>query len=316
MIQLGNGVKIGEKFVLDGNSKNREKIISHAHFDHLTKQDANIISSQQTAAIAEKRTNNEFQTKQHPKIDLINAGHIIGSKAALIKHQNKKILYTGDFSTRDRLYLKGFQPPNADILIIESTYGIPEYQFPSFQEIEEEILNYIANKENPLFLFGYSLGKAQKIQKIAEKTNKPVYISKTVAKMNKVIEKVTDLEFKTEKFEKKKLKPEKDSIYICSSNNSNLDSLNKKIEDSNGEKVGFSGWAVGNSFQYRGGYDRTFPLSDHADFNELIETVEKVNPNKVYTLHGYSDRLASYLRNEKNITATSLKKHQSNLNHF
>ncbi|WP_458205749.1 hypothetical protein [Haladaptatus sp. NG-SE-30] len=34
-------------------------------------------------------------------------------------------------------------------------------------------------------------------------------------------------------------------------------------------KVGFSRWAVTDSYRYRGGYDVTFPLSDHCDFDDL-----------------------------------------------
>ena len=41
--------------------------------------------------------------------------------------------------------------------------------------------------------------------------------------------------------------------------------------------------------------DAAFPISDHADFDELLELVHRVGPRKVYTLHG-PDRFAARLR--------------------
>jgi len=49
-----------------------------------------------------------------------------------------------------------------------------------------------------------------------------------------------------------------------------------------------SGWADGSQgFRYQS--DWAIPLSDHADFNELLAFVKQVDPEKIYTLHGFSD---------------------------
>ena len=50
-----------------------------------------------------------------------------------------------------------------------------------------------------------------------------------------------------------------------------------------------SGWALLKGAQYRYGVDHVLPLSDHADFDELLELVDRVRPKQVYTLHGYPD---------------------------
>jgi len=41
--------------------------------------------------------------------------------------------------------------------------------------------------------------------------------------------------------------------------------------------------------------DLVLPLSDHADFNELVEYVRRAEPEKVYTVHG-TPGFAAHLR--------------------
>ena len=49
--------------------------------------------------------------------------------------------------------------------------------------------------------------------------------------------------------------------------------------------VFLSGWANSTSGMHFGA-DHTVPLSDHADFNELLEYVRAVDPSFVYVTHG------------------------------
>src|SRR5262249_6558024 len=57
-----------------------------------------------------------------------------------------------------------------------------------------------------------------------------------------------------------------------------------------------TGWAIDPSCRFRYQCDAAFPLSDHADFCDLIEFVKQVAPRKVYTLHGYAADFAPTLR--------------------
>ncbi|MDZ7617217.1 MAG: MBL fold metallo-hydrolase RNA specificity domain-containing protein, partial [Patescibacteria group bacterium] len=47
-----------------------------------------------------------------------------------------------------------------------------------------------------------------------------------------------------------------------------------------------TGWALDPAAKYRLGVDHALPLSDHADFTELVEAVERVAPRKIYCTHG------------------------------
>ncbi|MFB6100712.1 MAG: MBL fold metallo-hydrolase RNA specificity domain-containing protein [Candidatus Nanohalobium sp.] len=330
-----DGIHIhGEKKVVadSRNSQGDINIVSHAHFDHMHLNDSEVVCSELTAKLAGARAGEEVKRTEAENIELMNSGHILGSSAALIKGE-KDVLYTGDVSLRDRVYLDGFEPVSADILVMESTYGIPAYTFPEQQVIENRVRDFIQDKQSPLILFGYSLGKAQKIQKIVEEvTERPILAHGAVKKMNDVVEKSSDLDSKTSflrsDFSEEKLsfraKPygenreimKEDGILIAPSNTSQSDWVEKLVEETGALKAGFSGWAATDSFKYRGGYDETFQLSDHCDFNELVELVEKVDPEKVYVQHGFDEEFASYLKRELGYNARALKQNQSSLTDF
>jgi Cft2 family RNA processing exonuclease len=69
-----------------------------------------------------------------------------------------------------------------------------------------------------------------------------------------------------------------------------------------------TGWGLDPSARYRYRVDEVIPLSDHADWTELVDYVERARPRRVYTVHGFPD-LASYLRS-RGVDAVHLPDHQ------
>ncbi|HET7535854.1 MAG TPA: MBL fold metallo-hydrolase RNA specificity domain-containing protein, partial [Candidatus Didemnitutus sp.] len=57
-----------------------------------------------------------------------------------------------------------------------------------------------------------------------------------------------------------------------------------------------TGWALDGRTKYQYGCDAAFPLSDHADYNDLLAFVDRVQPKTVYTLHGFAKEFAATLR--------------------
>src|SRR5438105_7235272 len=66
-----------------------------------------------------------------------------------------------------------------------------------------------------------------------------------------------------------------------------------------------SGWGVDPNAIYRYQVDAVFPLSDHADYNDLLRYVDLVKPKRVFTLHGFAAEFARDLR-ERGIEAWAL----------
>jgi DNA ligase-1 len=67
-----------------------------------------------------------------------------------------------------------------------------------------------------------------------------------------------------------------------------------------------SGWAKDAEFARIFGADATFDLSDHCDFDELLEVVERSGAEQVYTVHGYTEDFARHLR-KRGIRASALE---------
>lgn len=319
MIREKDGIHIENgEFVADSRkASGGVNIASHAHMDHAFQGEGDVVCSKLTQKLLESRLDTKIGRITHEDIELINSGHILGSSSALINAGDKKILYTGDVSTRDRAYIDGFEPVEADILITESTYGIPAYSLPPQSHIENNIKNFVKETSSP-FLFGYSLGKAQKIQYLVKQvTDRPIIAHGSVLKMNKVVEKHTDLNFDAKPYgENKDMLKNGEGVFIGPTRFAKTDALNDLVEASNGVKAGFSGWGMTDSYKYRGGYDKVFPFSDHCGFDDLVKMVRKVDPEKVYTHHGFDSEFASYLKREEGVNARALKQNQSSLTDF
>src|SRR5207237_6183846 len=95
---------------------------------------------------------------------------------------------TGHISKSKRAFMKPGRMPHAHTLIIESTFGRPEYVFPGVSEVEHttnKIISEMYNLGKPVILMGYALGKAQLLTRLFDHWD-PLYVHDSVANMNSV----------------------------------------------------------------------------------------------------------------------------------
>lgn len=71
-------------------------------------------------------------------LKLLGAGHIPGAAMLHVETETHKLLFSGDFDTRDSFLVNGAKPEKTDVLFVEGTYGGREH--PSK---EEEIQRFI-----------------------------------------------------------------------------------------------------------------------------------------------------------------------------
>lgn len=281
--------------------------ISHAHSDHVYRKPRNkskitTITSVETEAIANARgyeiTNAIYEGKD---LELIDSGHILGSKGLLAFNE---IFYTGDISIRKRAFLKlPKKIPQVDTLIIESTFGLQNYIFPNHREIIHQANKIIADaydKGHPVILMGYPLGKAQLLTNFFGHWD-PFFSYDSIEVMNTVYRNMGVSLRNTTCFteaEKDRLLEKKHPwTMLAPLMNGNSRFLKYMKEKYNTITIGFSGWACSPRYRFMMGIDHALPLSDHCDFNELIEVVKKCNPKKIYTIHGFAVEFAKTLNN-------------------
>src|ERR671929_114486 len=165
--------------------------VSHAHIDHLHKRrirkknKTQVLASKETALIAHARGYNIADSvEMYDGFQLVDTGHILGSRGLLI---GEDVYYTGDMSMRERAFMKPARIPHAKTLIIESTFGRPQYTFPPMSQITHETNKIISEMYNlgiPVILMGYMLGKSQLLTKLFDHWDPIIHDS--VAKINSV----------------------------------------------------------------------------------------------------------------------------------
>lgn len=341
-VRLRDGVEFdlatGERFVADASSPDGDlDFVSHAHGDHLFgAAPSNLVCSELTAELAAvrrdvdrpaatqswpgepvDRSGREGDPSDRPRVSLLPSGHVPGSRAALVDDGETRYLYTGDVSTRDRFFLDGFEPVDADVLIVESTYGTPAYEFPPQDALERRIVAWLdETRESPLVLFGYPLGRAQEIQLLAARADRrELYVAASIDRLNAVIERHCGVDFGATRFEDHHELAAGD-VLVVPGRAARAGFVPDLVDRTGAIRAGFSGWAVEDSYRYRTGLDVAFPLSDHCDYGELLALVEAVDPEAVYTHHGFVDELAGDVRSELGVPAQALKRNQSTLGDF
>jgi len=290
-------------------------VVTHAHGDHYPAGEATAVCSPLTAELATARRDTPLHRTTDERVELLGAGHVAGSRAALVTDPDgTRYLYTGDVCTRSRFYLEGFEPPAADVLVVEATYGEPGYAFPEHATVAGDIRTWLADTDEPVLLFGYALGRAQKLQLLAGEPRERLFTTDAVLRVNEAIAAHRNVTFGAERYGEDVTLGAGDAL-VLPMTTARIDWIDRLAEETGALKAGFSGWAVEESFRFRGDYDVTFPLSDHCDFPELVELVEAVDPDRVYTQHGSVDALASSLT-ERGYDATALRQHQATLGDF
>lgn len=272
--------------------------VSHAHIDHLHRRKGGIVlTSRQTNEIARLRgySIGEY-TEEYENFSLIDSGHILGAKGLLF---GEGIFYTGDISIRDRAFMKGAKVPRCKTLITECTFGMPEYVFPKIEDTVKrvnEIISSSYSRGMPVILLGYELGKAQILSYLF--SHWEPYYHDSVKKVNDVYRSfgvgLPDSPGHSEA-EAKGLLDKKPWLMIAP-NLSGKNAFVKHMKDKYGAiTVGFSGWAQSTKFAYARQHDYSMPLSDHCDYNELLQMVKDCNPEKIYTVHGFVEEFATDL---------------------
>lgn len=279
--------------------------VSHAHSDH-TALHREIICSEATSSLMHARMAGQWIEHKLPfftacgfsgpspcKITLLPAGHIFGSAMSLVEGHGSSLLYTGDFKLRQGKSAEKCEPRQADILIMETTYGRPEYRFPPTEAVMAGMVRFcreaLDNEETPVLL-GYSLGKSQEILCALGEAGLPLMLHASVHRLTKIYESFGHCFPAHEKYD---AATARGKVLLCPPNANNSAMLR------NLGKVRIAvmtGWAVDPNCRFRYQAHAAFPISDHADFTDLLEFVERVKPKKVYTLHGFAADFANTLR--------------------
>lgn len=286
--------------------------ISHAHSDHTYgfSTQAKKYCTEETLwiyeALREQKVKNYHTMKLGETIRIddfevtaLNAGHMLGSCQFEIVTPNFTTIYTGDINCVDTLTTQAAERKSCDYLIIEATYGHPSYQFPRRDTMYADIIRWamteIKEEKIPTFQV-YSSGKPQEVIRLFNVYTKiPVVCNPTIARANDVH---NDSGIKLDYLDSSTAEgghtlKTGGCVYITTSS----DHMPR-----NASRAVATGWAIRQAFRKC----TSFPLSSHADYDQLMQFVASVNPKIVHTFTGYTDILSTQIERRLGIRATQL----------
>jgi len=185
-------------------------------------------------------------------------------------------------------------------LITECTFGLSEFTFPKIKEIVKKvngIISELYSKGKPVILLGYQLGKSQTISQLFDHWE-PLYYHDSVKKMNDLHRKLgvgLKEAIGHKEAEDKGLFEKTPWLMIAPIMPQKNFFINHMKSKYGAVTISFSGWAQSSRFPYGRGADYRVPLSDHCDFNELVDLVRKTGAEKILTTHGFVDEFAAHL---------------------
>src|SRR3989344_721244 len=314
-----NGLRIfnGSSIAIDcAKPKDGElAVITHAHSAHIFSGksfNGSVLASHETLELlngrlgSAKPVGKRFSEKaefEGSEISLESSCHVLGSAQVIIEGE-KKVVVTSDFQLQESLMLPKAQVHSADILVIESTFGLPEFEFPKRERIYGEIGKWVeANAGDGKFtlLAGYSLGKAQELCKILSQYSQQVpLVHEKVFEFNKKYE---SLGVKLGGFELLNHNLKDFNVAILPPHIVSKELL-QALHFSTGRKV-VAGIATGWQ-SYNNAFSKIFPLSDHADFEQLVHYVKESGAKKVFTMHGFAREFAKHLNRKLGVQARPL----------
>ena len=304
-------------FYIDPWKPVEKALITHGHSDHARFGNKYYLCQKFTKPILQLRLGEvSIQTVEWgEKLDLNGvsvsfhpAGHIIGSSQIRLEYNGEVWVVSGDYKTEDDGISGKFEPIKCNAFITESTFGLPIYCWKPQSEIYSNIINWInKNKETgkTSILISYSLGKSQRVIQAIKETAENIFAHGAVFNMQQtLIDAGWDLQPVV------RVTPEtpkdllKETVVIAPPGAEGTSWMKKFHPYSLGV---CSGWMQVRGNARRRNVDAGFALSDHADWNGLLETVKATGAEKVFVTHGFQAAFSRYLNEEGIAIASEVK---------
>ncbi len=302
---------------LDPAEPRKLGIISHGHSDHIGRHE-HFIATKPTAAFLRTRSGHDLRGTElayrEPHIvgdwtvELYPAGHVLGSAMVRVANSRGSLAYTGDFRLKLSYTAEGAEVPQADTVIMESTYGGgPEWAFPSREELRDRLttlVRQIIGRNRTAVLLAYSLGKAQEVAAMLRQEQIPLVMQEVVARISSIYEaNGVDLGSYEVWGRQSSLFGHRTTLDLRGKAVIVPPHMGREIARiPHRETVALTGWALHGTRDA----DHGLPLSDHADFSELLEFADRCPAKVIYVTHG-SKRFADELR-RRGIRAEYLKR--------
>jgi putative mRNA 3-end processing factor len=298
----------------DAGGPRERCVISHAHSDHIAEH-RRIVATPETARIFRHRCGEaEVETlpyglrRDYGRYALTTypAGHCLGSAQILVEAGGERLVYTGDFKLRPNVAAENGVVVPCDTLVMESTFGDPQYRFPpdvaTFDRLYAAVDRAFSDHRVPVVL-AYALGKSQEALELLLRRGYRVTLHGSIWNVTEIYRELgVKFSGEYERYDRERLKGR---VLVAPPGCRKMPMI-RNIERR--LVIMLTGWAVSTSApsMYKGA-DLVLPLSDHADFDDLVRLARESGATRIITMHG-AKKFAEILR-DMGLNAEHLAQH-------
>jgi putative mRNA 3-end processing factor len=299
IIQTGSGLYCSAgDFYIDPWRPVERAVITHAHGDHARVGSDSYLCSSPGKSILQNRLGDAAVIDDLPYGEAIEhhgvrlsfhpAGHVLGSAQVRLEHHGEVWVATGDYKLDPDPTCAAFEIIRCHALITESTFGLPVYRWAQPSEVFTEInawwrSNRDAGKAS--VLFGYALGKAQRLLSGLDASIGPIYLHGAVERMTIEYRKAgVDLP-PTQHVSAATPGTTWAGAMIVAPPSAHNSPWSRRFGDAGTAMA--SGWMRVRGARRRRAIDRGFVLSDHVDWPGLHRVVNECGATQVWVTHGF-----------------------------
>jgi putative mRNA 3-end processing factor len=278
-------------------------LITHGHGDHARSGHGRVLATPETLAIMAARYGEDFAGSQQAlrygeslslngvAVRLAPAGHVLGSAQIVLDWQGQRIVVSGDYKRRRDPTCPPFEPVSCDVFVSEATFGLPVFVHPPDHEEIAKLLKSVRQFPERTHLVGaYALGKAQRLICLLRETGyeSPLFMHGALERLNTL--------YRAHGIDLGPLAPATTTsgdklpgAIVLAPPSAIADKWSRRFADP--LPVFASGWMRVRARARQRHVELPLILSDHADWNELIQTVKEVAPGELWITHGSEDAL-------------------------
>ena len=297
---------------IDPTAPVNRALITHGHADHAIGGHHSVVATAPTIAIMRTRYGEDMaQTVEAldygHTIELGDpddpvsctfypAGHILGSAQILLSYRGTRVVISGDYKRQPDPTCPPFTAIDCDVFITEATFALPVFKHPPIEQECEKLLQSLALFPERCHLVGvYALGKCQRmiLGLRALGYNQPIYLHGAQRRLCDLYEehgiRLGQLIDVADVADKSELAGE----IVLAPPSALSDRWSRSLPEV--RKAMASGWMQIRARAHQRQVELPLIVSDHCDWQALLDTIDEVSPGEVWITHGREDALLHQL---------------------